>query len=165
MTPIPPKAVLFLMQSGWPVDLVFPITVASMNGLRAPVAAGMNQRLGDQSYFRAITLLREIQKSGAVGMRIQQQGEQETTVMLFHREGVPPEIKTTLEELTTLLDIAPELVRLEPFFMPVYRGARRGPTLLTAGLGLYAVLARFGPGAGFRRLSPRRATQFRRPPG
>jgi hypothetical protein len=108
MTPIPPKSVLFLMQSGWPADLVFPITVDSMNGLRAPVAAGMNQRQGDQSYFRAITLLREIQKSGAVGMRIQQQGEQETTVMLFHRQRVAPEVRAALEELTTLLDIAPE---------------------------------------------------------
>jgi len=108
MTPIPPKAVLFLMQSGWAADLVFPITVDSMNGLRAPVAAGTDQRQGDQSYLRAITLLREIQKSGAVGMRIHQQDEQETTVMLFHREGVAPEVKAVLEELTTLLDIAPE---------------------------------------------------------
>lgn len=66
-----------------------------------------------------------------------------------------------LRERRILLKLAPELVRLEPFFMPVYRGARRGPTILTAGLSLYALLARFGPGAGFRRLAPGRATQFR----
>ena len=107
MTPIPPRAVLFLMQSGWAVDLVFPITVDSMNGLRAPVATGTGRREGDQGYFRAITLLREIQKSGAVGMRIHQRGEEETTVMLFHKEGVPPEIQGNLEELETLLGIEP----------------------------------------------------------
>ncbi len=108
MTPIPPKAVLFLMQSGWPADLVFPIAVDSMNGLRGQVAAGGRRRQGDADYYRVIDLLREIQLSGAVGVRIQQQGEQETTMMLFHREGVAPEVKAALEELSTLLDIAPD---------------------------------------------------------
>jgi hypothetical protein len=108
MTPIPPKAVLFLMQSGWPADLVFPITVDSMNGLRARIAAGARQREGDDRFYRAIALLREIQDSGVVGMRIQQQGEQETTVMMFHREGVGPDARAALEELATLLDIAPD---------------------------------------------------------
>jgi len=34
MTPIPPGAILFLIQSGWPADLIYPITVDSINGLR-----------------------------------------------------------------------------------------------------------------------------------
>jgi glycerol-3-phosphate dehydrogenase len=65
-----------------------------------------------------------------------------------------------LRERRILLRIAPDLVRLEHFFMPIYRGARRGPVLLTAGLSLYALLARFGPGAVFRRLSPSEAPEF-----
>ena len=35
MTPIPPHAVLFLMQSGWSADLIFPLTVDSINGMRS----------------------------------------------------------------------------------------------------------------------------------
>ncbi|MHC5022737.1 MAG: hypothetical protein ACYTGG_02335 [Planctomycetota bacterium] len=105
MTPITPKAVLFLMQSGWPADLVFPIAVDSMNGLRSQVAAGANRRQGDDAFYRAIALLREIQVSGAVGMRIQQQGEKETTMMLFHRDGIAPEVEAALGELGALLNI------------------------------------------------------------
>ena len=70
MTPIPPGAVLFLMQTGWPADMVFPITVESINGLRSQVWAGKNQRTGDPEFYRVINLLRKVQKSGSVGMRI-----------------------------------------------------------------------------------------------
>jgi hypothetical protein len=67
MTPIPPGAVLFLTQSGWPVDLILPLTVDSVNGLRSHISAGANKRTGDPDYYRVIELLRRIQKSGAVG--------------------------------------------------------------------------------------------------
>lgn len=70
MTPIPPRAILFLMQSGWSVDLIFPLTTTSINGLKSRMAAGVNQRDGDADYYHLITLLRSIQKSGAVGMRL-----------------------------------------------------------------------------------------------
>jgi hypothetical protein len=43
MTPIPPGAILFLVASGWSVDLILPITVDSINGRRSRVSAGVNQ--------------------------------------------------------------------------------------------------------------------------
>jgi hypothetical protein len=52
MTPISPKAILFLMQSGWPADMILPIVVDSINGLRSRVGAGANQRLGDPDFYR-----------------------------------------------------------------------------------------------------------------
>ena len=70
MTPIPPSAILYLMQTGWPVDLIFPLTVEAVNGLRSRVSAGANMRDGDLEFYRVSALLRKIQKSGAVGMRI-----------------------------------------------------------------------------------------------
>jgi hypothetical protein len=108
MTPIPPKAILFLMQSGWPIDLVFPLTVESINGLRSRVAAGVNERGGDPAFYRVIALLRKIQKSGAVGMRIKKENDQkESTVMFFYRENVTPEIEEVLGELSSLLGLRP----------------------------------------------------------
>jgi hypothetical protein len=112
MTPIPPQAILFLMQSGWPADLVLPVAVDSMNGLRAQIAAGARQRQGDQGYYRAIKLLRQIQDSGAVGMRIQKAGEKETTMLLFHRDGVSPEVEKALEELRGLLKMDASTIQM-----------------------------------------------------
>jgi hypothetical protein len=108
MLPIPPSAVLFLMQTGWPVDLIMPLTVESINGLRAQVSAGMNRRAGDPRFYRVIKLLREIQKSGAVGMQIIKESEyKETTVLFFSKENVSPEIEAAMKEIDQLLGLRP----------------------------------------------------------
>jgi glycerol-3-phosphate dehydrogenase len=64
-------------------------------------------------------------------------------------------VRESLHERSTLLRIAPELVRLVPFHVPLYRGARRRPWQLRVGLSLYAVLNGFAAGSAFRTL-PRR---------
>ena len=108
MTPIPPKAILFLLQSGWPADLVFPICVNSINGLRSRFAAGSNQRAGDPDYYTMISLLRKVQKSGVLGMRIiKGEKAKETTVLFFHRKNLSPDIEAALEEIDNLLGLDP----------------------------------------------------------
>lgn len=108
MTPIPPRAVLFLMQTGWPVDMIFPITVDSVNGLRSRIAAGKDSRIGDPGFYRVVKLLREIQTSGAVGFRIiKERNMKETSVMFYYRKSLTPEIKEKLQELNRLLGLRP----------------------------------------------------------
>jgi hypothetical protein len=110
MTPIPPRSILFLVQSGYPADLIYKVTVDSVNGWRGRVSAGANARLGDPQYFRMIKLMRKIQKSGSVGMRIiKGQENKETTVMFFHKANIPQEIDEAREELITLLGLQPGL--------------------------------------------------------
>lgn len=109
MKPIPPKAVIFLLQSGWSAELILPLTVESLNGLRARRAAGVDQRTGDPKFYRAVELFREIQKSGAVGMQIlSSDAREETTVLFFHRERVSADLKAKMEELDSLLGLNPE---------------------------------------------------------
>ncbi|HWW22137.1 MAG TPA: FAD-dependent oxidoreductase, partial [Steroidobacteraceae bacterium] len=58
-------------------------------------------------------------------------------------------VRESLHERTTLMRLAPQLVRLQRFYIPVYRDTRRRPWQLRIGLSLYAVLCGFGRGAGF----------------
>jgi glycerol-3-phosphate dehydrogenase len=58
-------------------------------------------------------------------------------------------VRESLHERTTLLRIAPDLVRLRRFYIPIYRQTRRRPWQLRTGLSLYALLCGFGRGAGF----------------
>ena len=109
MTPIPPGAILFLLQSGWSADMVYPITVESINGLRSRVAAGQDQRKGDAAYYRLVALMRKTQQSGAFGMRIiKGADQQQTTVMFFHRKNISPEIKEARMEINRILGLDPE---------------------------------------------------------
>jgi len=60
-------------------------------------------------------------------------------------------VRECLNERRRLLQEQPDLVKLVPFHIPVYRHTRRGPWLITAGLSLYALLG----GGGFNRVAQR----------
>jgi len=58
-------------------------------------------------------------------------------------------VRESLRERAIHLRIAPDLVELKPFFIPVYRTTRRRPWQLKLGLWVYALLGGFAPGTGF----------------
>lgn len=69
-------------------------------------------------------------------------------------------VRQSLRERRILLDIAPALVQLIPFYLPVYCQSRRGPWTLRAGLSLYALLGGLDRQARFQQLPRRRWSQF-----
>jgi glycerol-3-phosphate dehydrogenase len=58
-------------------------------------------------------------------------------------------VRESLRERAILLRIAPELVELKPFFIPVYRDTRRRPWQLKLGLWIYALLGGFDAATRF----------------
>ena len=58
-------------------------------------------------------------------------------------------VRESLHERAIHLRVAPDLVSLRPFYIPVYRETRRRPWQLRIGLTLYALLGGFAPGTGF----------------
>ena len=104
MTPVPPSAVLFMLQAGWPADIVLPITLEAINGLRARKSAGAGQRTGDAGYYRVIELFGQIQRSAAMGMRVVSDDKEDvTTVVVIRRTNVPEEVIAAGDELADLL--------------------------------------------------------------
>jgi glycerol-3-phosphate dehydrogenase len=58
-------------------------------------------------------------------------------------------VRESLRERTLLLELAPELVQLRRFHVPIYRATRRRPWQLALGLSLYGLLAGGRRGAAF----------------
>ena len=58
-------------------------------------------------------------------------------------------VRESLHERTVNLRIAPDLVELKPFFIPVYADTRRRPWQLKLGLSMYALLGGFGTSTRF----------------
>ncbi len=85
MTPIPVTGILFLLQAGYPADYIFRICVQTINGLNNSFGGRLTGRDMDPEFRELITLLRELQKQGGLGMRVKPQGEdlQEAMVMFF----------------------------------------------------------------------------------
>ena len=64
-------------------------------------------------------------------------------------------VAESLRERALLLKLAPDLVRMQSFFFPIYRTTRRRPWHVRAGLSLYALLGGLRPAARFRRVERR----------
>ena len=110
MTPIPPRSVLFLLQSGWSADMIFPLTVDSINGLRSQIAAGSRARSGDDDYYRVVELIRRMQLDGATGMQLQRDElANETALLIIHKAALDEAGKSAFTEFDTLLGLRPDL--------------------------------------------------------
>ncbi len=64
-------------------------------------------------------------------------------------------VKECLREREILLRIAPELVHLKAFYIPIYRTSTRGPLILRLGLSIYALLGGLRRTTRFRELDRR----------
>ena len=62
-------------------------------------------------------------------------------------------VRESLRERDILLNIAPDLVHLRPFHIPVYPDTSRRPLILRTGLTLYAMLGGLNRASRFRKLS------------
>ena len=110
MTPIPPRSILFLLQSGWAADMILPLTVDSINGLRSQIAAGSRSRSGDDQYYRVVELIRRMQLDGATGMQLQRDElSNETALLIIHKSALNAEGKAASNEFDSLLGLRTDL--------------------------------------------------------
>jgi len=71
----------------------------------------------DADFLRALDLLRRIQLSGAVGMRVQQDPQkQQTTIVTFRSKNVSEQTLADTRELRQLLHLDPEATELKLVF-------------------------------------------------
>lgn len=97
MMPLQPDSVFFLIQAGWPADGVLFSAVSSLNGLKNQEMAVVGVTPPSPEFLRVLELLRKIQLSGAVALRIHQDTQTLQTMLLsFHTRGITPE---TLEDI------------------------------------------------------------------
>ena len=61
-------------------------------------------------------------------------------------------VRECLHERALLLKLAPELVKLQPFYIPIFKQTRRRPWQVRAGLSLYAALGGFDKSALFKQV-------------
>jgi hypothetical protein len=123
ITPIDPKNIFFLLQSGYAADFILGMAVESLNGVRNRSAAGGTVREADPAFLRALALLREVQTAGAFGMRIEEEKAKVSTGVVFlRRDDVAADILEKGDEIRRLLKMPAELQRFVLTYSPA-RGA------------------------------------------
>jgi hypothetical protein len=89
MSPIPPPAILSLMQAGYPVDLIFRLLVQEINGVRNRFGGEARARSADPEFYPLIEKMRKIQSEGAIGMRFTRKEKEEATFLVMRGERAP----------------------------------------------------------------------------
>lgn len=106
ITPIDPKNIFYMLQSGYAADFILGLTVESINGVRNRMATAGSLREADPAFLRALSLLREVQIAGALGMRIEESpGRGKTAIVFMRRQGVDAEVVGKLAEIGRLLKL------------------------------------------------------------
>jgi hypothetical protein len=109
MTPLPPESVFFMIQSGWPADGVLMAAAASVNGLKNQETGIAGVAPPDPNFLRALELLRNIQRSGAVSLRVKQDDQkQHTSILTFRAKDIPEATLAEIRELRQLLRLDPD---------------------------------------------------------
>jgi hypothetical protein len=108
MTPIPPESLFYATESSWAADAILKVGLISINGLKNEELSGDEYEPADPKFLRVTELMRRIQKSGAVGMRVvQEKDRHETKVISFRFSISKPEVQRDIKECQELLGVAP----------------------------------------------------------
>lgn len=108
-SPINPGSVLFLLQSGYPADVVFELTVDSINGVRNRTVAGGQVKPADSEFARVVKTLRKAQVDGHVGIRIQREKDKpDSMALFFHNKEIDPELAAELADVRRILRLESE---------------------------------------------------------
>jgi hypothetical protein len=117
MTPLSPESVFFTIQSGWPADAVLLTAVAAINGLKNQETSFGGVTPPDPDFLRALALLRKIQLSGAVALRVVRDTQkQETSLLTFRAKDVAPATLEDIHQLRRLLRLDPNAVEFKLVF-------------------------------------------------
>ena len=120
ITPIDPKNIFFMLQSGYPADFILGLTVESLNGVRNRSSAGGTVREADPDFVRALELLHEVQAADAVGMRVEDdKAKGASGVVFFRRDGMSDDIAAKVAEIRRLLKLQGESTRFTLTYSPM----------------------------------------------
>jgi hypothetical protein len=108
MTPFPPGSIMFLVEAGWPVDVLLQVGVQAINGMRNE-KGGIQGHPADPEFIEIVRLLKKIQIAGGVGFRVQQEKEgKEASMLMFHTRRLTPQTVQDIAEVKRLLRLNPE---------------------------------------------------------
>jgi hypothetical protein len=116
MTPIPPNALLFVLQAGYPADVIMPIALDAINGINNASRRRM-RHAADPRFNRLVLLLRDLQESEGVDVRIEQpKNRSATSLIAFPPKNRDPQLKAEAAELRSLLNLRPGLEKFEVYY-------------------------------------------------
>jgi hypothetical protein len=113
-TPITPVAIFEALEAGFPADAMFRIGVSSINGLHNLELDLEGSTAADPRFIEVTQLLREAQKQGLFGIRLQADREGgRTTVVTLRHPHATDELRAKALRVRELLGLDPDATEFE----------------------------------------------------
>jgi hypothetical protein len=142
VTPIHPRHIFSMLQSGYAADFVLGLTVDALNGVRNRAATGTGVREADPEFGRALELMRDVQTAGAIGMRVDEdKAKGQTAVLFFRRDDVDPAVREKAAQIRRILGLPADQERFVLTYSPVRGGEGE---LAVSSRSMLQVMAAFG---------------------
>jgi hypothetical protein len=123
MGSIPPQSIMNVLQAGFPVDVVFRLSVQSINGIdNRRVAGGISRehvRPANPEFYVLLEQLGRIQNSGDIGVRASAKGD---TLTLVFRRSHSAAVRQAVRNVTQILGLDPETKEFNVVFGAVPTG-------------------------------------------
>ena len=123
ITPIDPKNIFAMIQSGYSADFILAVTVDSLNGVRNRRHVAGGAREADPAFVRALELIREMQAAGTVGLQVEEDKVKGSTGVFFFRpDSASPDISEKAAEVRRLLNMPADRERFTLVYSPIRAG-------------------------------------------
>lgn len=106
MMPIPPSAILNVIQAGFPLDAVFRLTVQSINGVDNRRVEPEHVRPANPEFYVLLRDLRRIQASGDIGVRVDRVDKEDRLSLVF-RPNLPAAVESAGRDISKMLGLDP----------------------------------------------------------
>jgi hypothetical protein len=138
ITPIAPASLFSAIQAGWPADQIVRLGVGAINGIANEQLAPGSYVPADPRFGRVIELMRSLQLSGSISIRVNRSADGNTaTLFALRGDETSPDDVAAARELRALL-------RLEPgtneFSLVYARQAANGHEIAVQSRSLFNVL-------------------------
>lgn len=108
LTPIPPDALLALIQAGWSGEFLFRIGVRSINTIENESAAPVARKAADPEFRELLELWFRLRKHRILGLRRDSSGADVRFFGYIKEDTVSPELKQDAQRLRTILGLGNE---------------------------------------------------------
>lgn len=108
MTPLPPSAIVGLLQAGYAAPMILRLSVHSINGLQNPFGYQAKDFPADADFYRLLDLIKTLQEGSLLGMQVKMANNHETSLLMTIAEPRTEDHRRASDELRSLLGLDPK---------------------------------------------------------
>ena len=160
LTPMRPEAILAMIESGWKVNSLFPLTVHSINGIRNRFYLGATRQALDPRFEQMVDIMASMQEEGTLSIRVIKAEDDTAPAFVLMISGADSDAERhKIGELKELLGLDPNIER----YKVVFGSAARDSTEIA--IVTRSVLAILADMSSYVRVPEQHITEGRASPG